>query len=91
MDPEESKSGILNSNSFNNPFVILFISESMWRGVDPERSGSGSGGDFYCFPLVFIVKVILGIFLKPPPEANPHGTANNKKGPKLHGDGFPCI
>ena len=44
VDPEESKSGILNSNSFNNPFVILFISESMWRGVDPERSGGGSGG-----------------------------------------------
>ena len=43
VDPEESKSGILSSNSFNNPFVILFISESMWRGVDPERSGGGSG------------------------------------------------
>ena len=58
VDPEESKSGILSSNSFNNPFVILFISESMWRGVDPERSGSGPGGDFYCFLLVFMVKVI---------------------------------
>ena len=58
VDPEESKSGILSSNSSNNRFIILFISGSMWRGVDLERSGSGSGGDFYCFPLVFMVKVI---------------------------------
>ena len=44
VDPEESKSEILSSNSFNTPFVILFMSGSMWRGVDPERSGGGSGG-----------------------------------------------